>query len=199
MDPDHPQPAAAWPAGNGIAATATPPGQSRAARFDPVTSPLPIAGVATPTAPSDASIATTPALPTAPPAGTAAQQVVMHVAQAMNAGGKTVTIELHPAELGRVEIHFSFRSDGTDVRLTVDRPETFDAFSHDRSGLQQQLAQAGVDLGGGGLDLRLGQQQPDQSGSYSSGRTPRVAMPTPQPDATLATLWVGNGLLDILA
>jgi flagellar hook-length control protein FliK len=106
---------------------------------------------------------------------------------------------LHPAELGRVEIHFSFHSDGMDVRLTVDRPETFNAFSHDRSGLQQQLAQAGVNLGGGGLDLRLGQQQPDQSGSHSSGRNPQVTPPTSQPDATPTTLWISNSLLDILA
>lgn len=123
----------------------------------------------------------------------------MHVAQSLNDGGKTVTIELHPAELGRVEIHFTFHSDGTNVRLTVDRPETFDAFSHDRSGLQQQLAQAGVSLGGGGLDLRLGQQQSEQPGSYSSGRIPRVAMPVAQPNGAPATLWVSNSLLDILA
>ena len=123
----------------------------------------------------------------------------MHVAQSLNDGAKTVTVELHPAELGRVEIHFSFHSDGMNVRMTVDRPETFDALSHDRNGLQQQLAQAGVDLGAGGLDLRLGQQQPEQSGGYFGGRNPRVAMPSPQPQATPATLWVSDNLLDILA
>lgn len=201
LDPTSSRPAAAptLPAGNSVAATATPQTQPHDARSDSTTSPPYIAGVATPNAPSDVSTVPPSGLTAAPSAGTATQQVAVHVAQSMNAGGKTVTIELHPAELGRVEIHFSFHSDGTDVRLTVDRPETYDAFSHDRSGLQQQLAQAGVDLGGGGLDLRLGQQQPDQSGSYSGGRTSRVTMPTPQPDASPTTLWVSNSLLDILA
>ncbi len=132
-----------------------------------------------------------------PSAGTVTQQVAIHVAQSLNDGARSVTVELHPAELGRVEIHFSFHSDGMDVHMTVDRQETFDALSHDRNGLQQQLAQAGVDLGSGGLDLRLGQQQPDQPGGYSSARTSRVTTATPQ--STPATLWVSNSLLDILA
>jgi flagellar hook-length control protein FliK len=136
---------------------------------------------------------------TTPPTATAGEQVAMHVAQSLNEGGKTVTVELHPAELGRVEIHFSFHSDGMDVHMTVDRQETFDALSHDRSGLQQQLAQAGVDLGSGGLDVHLGQQQPDQPGGYSIGRNSRVAMPTPPSQTAPATLWVSNSLLDILA
>ena len=199
LDPTNPQPASTLPAGNGMATITTPQSQLHDARSDPAPAPIYSAGVVSPTAPSDAPNIPPSGVSAAPPTGTAAQQVAMHVAQSLNDGGKTVTIELHPAELGRVEIHFSFHSDGTDVRLTVDRPETFDAFSHDRSGLQQQLTQAGVNLGSGGLDLRLGQQQPDQSGSYSSGRTPRVTVPTPQPAAPPVTLWVSNGLLDILA
>jgi flagellar hook-length control protein FliK len=188
--------AATLPASDGSNTASTAQSQPHDARPDPIASPLYTAGVATPTVATDASPSAPPA---APPTGTATQQVAMHIAQSLSDGSKTVTVELHPAELGRVEIHFSFHSDGMNVRLTVDRPETFDAFSHDRSGLEQQLAQAGVHLGGGGLDLRLGQPPPDQTGSYSSGRIPRVTMPTPQSEATPATLWVSNSLLDILA
>ena len=130
--------------------------------------------------------------------GDAGEQVVMHVARSLASGADTVTVELHPAELGRVEIRFSFHADGLSVRMTIDRPETFDAFSRDRSGLEQQLAQAGVDFAGGGLDLRLGQQsgQPD---SYSSGTNPRVPMPATPSASAETTLWIGNSLLDILA
>jgi hypothetical protein len=195
----NPVPVPALPSGAGITAASTPQTQPHDARSDPVAPPPYTASATAPTAPSGATLAPSAGLPATPPTGTASQQVAMHVAQSLNDGGKTVTVELHPAELGRVEIHFSFHSDGMDVRMTVDRPETFDALSHDRSGLQQQLAQAGVDLGGGGLDLRLGQQQSDQTGSYSSGRTSRVTMPTPQSEAAPATLWVSNSLLDILA
>jgi flagellar hook-length control protein FliK len=201
LDQTNPQPVRAptLPGGNGLNAVSMSQGQPHDARSDPMAPPLYTPGVATPASSSDATTASPPGPPAAPPNRAATQQVAMHVAQSLNDGAKTVTVELHPAELGRVEIHFSFHSDGTTVRLTVDRPETFDAFSHDRSGLEQQLAQAGVDLGGGGIDLRLGQQQPDQAGGYFNGRTPRVAIPAPQPDATTATLWVSNSLLDILA
>jgi flagellar hook-length control protein FliK len=185
--------ATALPAGNGTQA-----GQPHDTRSDPVAPPVFGPNTGTPAAPPD--VANVPPFASAAlPTGTAGEQIAMHVAQSLNAGGKTITIELHPAELGRVEIHFSFHSDGTNVRMTVDRPETFDALSHDRNGLQQQLSQAGVDLGGGGLDLRLGQQQSDDSGSYSGARTPRVTTPAPQPQGTAATLWVSNSLLDILA
>jgi flagellar hook-length control protein FliK len=195
---DSPVPVPTLPSGNDIGAASAPQNQPHDARSDAVAPPLYPAGAASPAPPAGGAIAP-PSGPAAPPISTAAEQVAMHVAQSLNEGGKTVTIELHPAELGRVEIHFSFHSDGMDVRMTVDRQETFDALSHDRNGLHQQLAQAGVDLGGGGLDVRLGQQQPDQPGGYSSGRTPRAAMPTPSPQSTPATLWVSNSLLDILA
>ncbi len=206
MDPTNPPPSVnsaspvevpMLPVVNSIIAATAPQSQPRDTRSDPVTSPLYTAGVAPPTAPSDATVAP-PSVPGMLPTSTASQQVAVHIAQSLNDGGKTVTVELHPAELGRVEIHFSFHSDGTNVRMTVDRPETFDALSHDRNGLQQQLAQAGVDLGAGGLDLRLGQPPPDPSAGYSSGRISRVAMPA-QPEATPATMWVSNSLLDILA
>lgn len=126
------------------------------------------------------------------------EQIAIHVAKALNDGGKTVTVELHPADLGRVEIRFSFHSDGLDVRMTIDRPETFVAFSHDRAGLERQLTQAGVDLGGGGLDLRLG-QQPDHPDSYSGGRNPGAQSPAPQTKQTRPVSWTSNGLLNILA
>jgi flagellar hook-length control protein FliK len=196
---DRPVAASTLQAGNGFAIDSLQQNPPRDERSDTAATPLYNAGFATSTAPTSASVSPPIGLPSGPPTGSAMQQVAMHVAQSLNDTGKTVTVELHPAELGRVEIHFSFHSDGMNVRLIVDRPETFEAFSHDRSGLQQQLAQAGVNLGGGGLDLRLGQQQPDQSGSHSSGRSPRVTLPTAQPDAAPATLWISNSLLDILA
>jgi flagellar hook-length control protein FliK len=186
------------PAVSTTTAATAPQSQSRDARSDPVSPTLYPAGTASPTAPTGPATLT-PSAPAAPPTATVTQQVAIHVAQSLNEGTRTVTVELHPAELGRVEIHLSFHSDGMNVRMTVDRPETFEALSHDRGGLQQQLTQAGVDLGGGGLDLRLGQQQSDPSGGYSNARTSRVTMPTPQPEGTPATLWVSNSLLDILA
>jgi flagellar hook-length control protein FliK len=142
-----------------------------------------------------------PDMPATSPNTSAGEQVAVHVAAALQDGSRTITVELHPAELGRVEIRLSFESGSLNVQMTVDRQSTFEAFSRDRGGLEQQLGQAGVDLGSGGLDLRLGQQS-DQSESNTSGGgapAPRAAAPTPAPSTTPTTTWVGNGLIDILA
>jgi len=136
--------------------------------------------------------------PTAAPPANAGEQLAVRVAQALNDGGKTMTVELHPAELGHVEIHFSFHSNGMDVRVTIDRPETFDAFSRDHGGLERQLAQAGVNLGGGGLDLRLG-QQPNSPESYSNARSSRLSMPAASTVVAPAATWVNSNLVDIIA
>jgi Flagellar hook-length control protein FliK len=159
----------------------------------------PALSIGAPTTPASTGAPTAqPSGPAAQPAGDANRQVAMHVAQALSDGGKTVTVELHPADLGRVELRFSFHSDGVNVRMTLDRPETFNAFASDRSGLEQQLAQAGVDLGGGGLDLRLGQQAGDPD-SYPDGRNPRIPMPAALSAAASTSLWVSTNLVDILA
>jgi flagellar hook-length control protein FliK len=132
------------------------------------------------------------------PAGDAGEQVAIHIARAQSNGAKTITIDLHPAELGRVEVRLAFQSDGLSVRMTVERQETFEAFSRDRGGLEQQLAQAGVDLGGGGLDLRLGQQS-DQSGYEPGGGGSRSFSAVPAESVVPAAVWAGSGLIDILA
>ena len=152
--------------------------------------------VARPQPPAVAAVHTD--LPPSAPAGSAGEQIAVHVAKALQDGSKTITVELHPAELGRVEIRLSFQADGLSVRMTVDRQETFDAFSRDRTGLEQQLGQAGVDLGAGGLDLRLGQQS-DPSKSDTNGGGSRTVSAAPAPVVPSTTLWVGHGWLDILA
>jgi hypothetical protein len=166
---------------------------------DAVTLPAFTAGVAAPSiaAPNGTAIVQ-PATPAPTTAGSAGEQVAMHVSQALSNGEKTVTVELHPAELGRVEIRLSFHSDGMSLQMTVDRPETFDAFSRDRAGLEQQLTQAGVDFAGGGLDLRLGQQSGQPEG-YFNARNSRVMTPAPLLGTIPAMRWVGNSLIDILA
>ncbi len=196
-------------------ATAAPPvpsggplvtaGQSEAAKADDAASPIPTfagaAGVTLPTSPATntATVLPGPTLPRV--AGEAGEPVAMRIARAARDGDETVTLELHPAELGRVEVRLSFHADGVGVQMTLDRPETFEAFSRNRAGLEQQLAQSGIDLGGGGLDLRLGQQggQPDSERRSANFRAPTsfyAISPTTLPPVTS---WAGQGLVDIVA
>ena len=123
------------------------------------------------------------------PSGTAMAEanraVALRVNRAIRSGQDTLTIELHPAELGHVAVRLAFHGNNVDVRMVVSRQETFQAFSQDRAALEQQFSQAGINLGSGGLDLRYGQppapeaRQPVATGSPQMKDEPAELAPRP--------------------
>jgi flagellar hook-length control protein FliK len=153
--------------------------------------------------PSNTSFFSSAAIPAAAAAATPIQvpaEVATHISRALENGQQTLTIQLHPAELGRVEVHLSFHSDGLSVQMTLDRRETYDAFTRDRASLEQQFSKAGIDLGSGGLNLRFGQQSGQQSQrqtALNSGFNPVPVSPAAIARAT-SSRPAGNSL-DILA
>lgn len=127
--------------------------------------------------------------------------LAVRIAGAVSDGSSTVTVELHPAELGKVEVHLTFHTDGVDVKMNVARPETFESLNRKRASLEQQLAQAGIDLGGGGLDLRYGQQS-GQSAPRAASARQRVNLTVPLTGVQAAKstpLKPISGLIDIFA
>jgi flagellar hook-length control protein FliK len=112
--------------------------------------------------------------------------VALRVAHAAQDGVPTVSIDLHPAELGHVGIELSFHDGGVSVQMTLARHETYEAFSRDRVALEQQLAQAGLSLGSGGLDLRFGQKQDQQPAFAGTPAVARIASPHPAATASPA-------------
>jgi flagellar hook-length control protein FliK len=199
-------PSALGPLGQGSDnAPGGPRPAAAATRADAASGPDPgsVAAASLP-APSVSPAATGNASPALAPAPQAlADQthalLAMRVNRAIQDGQSTVSLELHPAELGRVEVHLSFRSDGVGVQMTIDRRETYDAFTRDRASLEQQFNQAGIDLGSGGLDLRYGQQS-DQSATRQAPMGNRsTAMPQPVAAVRPASARAGNSLIDILA
>ncbi|MBK1656615.1 hypothetical protein CKO45_00030 [Paracraurococcus ruber] len=143
---------------------ASPPPSALSAVADRVPDPAPATAIAGP-APAlprpEATPRSTPdvqAMPVPPRLmAEAGHQVALRVARAAEHRIETISVDLRPPELGRVEVRLSFRDGAVhQVVVAADRPETFQSFSQDRSQLEQQLARAGIELGAGGLDLRQG-------------------------------------------
>ncbi len=181
------------------------PGQSDIAKLDSAASALPTVAVAPGVTQQVSPGTTTNPVVTAAMlprvAGEAGEPVAIRIARAARDGEKSLTMELHPADLGRVEVRLSFHADGVGVQMTLDKPETFEAFSRNRAGLEQQLAQAGINLGDGGLDLRLGQQggQPGSERRPANLRTQAGSYAIAPPALPAAIAWAGQGLVDIVA
>lgn len=111
-------------------------------------------------------------------AAEARQQVALRVASAVASGVDTVSVDLRPPELGRVEVRLTFHENSVQVVVAAERATTYEAFRQDRAHLEQQLAQAGFDLGGGALDLRHGglprEREPEPPKPASAAATPPV-------------------------
>ncbi len=121
--------------------------------------------------------------------------VALRVSRAINSGEDTLTIELHPAELGHVAVHIAFHGSGVEVQMVVGRQETFQAFSQDRAALEQQFSQAGIDLGAGGLDLRYS-QTPEPKQAYGSGSLQAEAGLS---EAQASNIFSSDNLVNIVA
>lgn len=159
-----PEPGHAAPTSSAHPASAAKPGShSQAEDTGPAAAPLPVAAPNTPPpptthanllAPDRAAAASEPgrtgvAQPPAP-ATQIAQQLAPAVHVTLTAPeqpgrAKMLTIELKPAELGRVEVRIERPAEGpAKVELAVERPETLLRLVQDRPALQQALDQAGI-------------------------------------------------------
>lgn len=105
----------------------------------------------------------------------ATEQVRVKLVKAAQGGLDKIKIQLHPSELGKVEVRLEFGSDGG-VRglVTVDKPETLQLLQRDARQLEQALQDAGFKTGGDSLDFQMrgggtdGRQQNAGNGNGSS-------------------------------
>jgi flagellar hook-length control protein FliK len=91
-------------------------------------------------------------LPTIP----AHEQIAVQIQNAMQNGSSRLTLDLQPAELGRVEIRLNVDKDkNVTATVVVDRPATLDLLQRDAKALERALQDAGLQTGSGSLSFSL--------------------------------------------
>jgi hypothetical protein len=109
---------------------------------------------------------------------TAGEQVSVSIRKALKGGSDHVTVQLDPAELGRVEVRLDIRADGrTHVVVNADNKDTLDQLQRDARLLEKALQDAG--LGASAQDMAFNLQ----SGGKDEGDNPQVAGQAHEEDA----------------
>ncbi len=77
---------------------------------------------------------------------------------------KSITLQLDPPELGRVQVKMEFgENKNVKAMITVEKPETLAMLQRDIANLERALQEAGMEVGDGALDFELA-----EDGSFSS-------------------------------
>jgi flagellar hook-length control protein FliK len=99
------------------------------------------------------------------------EQLRMQLGKGLNAGNDTISVQLHPADLGRVEVKLELQDGQVKAIITADRADTLTLLKNDAPSLQQGLQDAGLQTDSNALSFQLRgeQQQRQQSGQ---GHTP---------------------------
>ncbi len=106
--------------------------------------------------PADAAAASRGTAPLASAAEQVAEQVKVRLALAARAGADHIAIELTPEHLGRVEVRLDVGRDGrVSAVILAAEPATLDLLKSDARGLEQALANAGLDASDDALSFGL--------------------------------------------
>ncbi len=101
-------------------------------------------------------------------------QVTFKIGQSFKNGSNKVTVQLNPAELGKVEVKIDVNPDGrTNIVIAVEKPETLQLLQKDSADLQRSLSQAGVQADSGSLNFSL--QSGNDNSHYNSNASDRAA------------------------
>ncbi len=124
----------------------------------------------------------------------AGAQVAVQIVRSLQQGVDRFSVQLHPHELGGVEIQLDFERAGRVTALiTAERPETLELLQRDSRFLERNLGDSGVKLSGDGLSFALKQDQQQQQqgqgfqeragsqGAEASTRPHRDASADPDP------------------
>ena len=99
----------------------------------------------------------------------------------------TFRMQLHPTDLGQLEVRLKFSKDGTmKAHLVADKPETLNMLQKDSAQLQKMLEQSGLQLDGNALSFDLRQQRDQGTQSAYNNNGNRAAAGNADDDIALA-------------
>jgi flagellar hook-length control protein FliK len=119
-------------------------------------------GLVQPEEPSATSGAVQATLPQAASA-TPAEQIKVQLAKGMKDGSDSITILLHPEDLGTVEVKLQMQDGQVKANISADNPATLALLKNDAHQLQQSLQSAGFNTDSNALSFQL--RDPQQQNS----------------------------------
>lgn len=112
------------------------------------------------------------------------EQIVFNVKSAVGNGSSKITIQLHPEDLGKLDITLDVDAKGkAGVTITADNKNTLDLLQRDSQGLQKALSDAGLKSDSGSLNFNLRGGQQEGQGQNQSQATNQYRKS--QPDESL--------------
>ena len=97
-------------------------------------------------------------------------QIKVQLSKSLKDGADTLSVQLHPEDLGRVDVKLEMQNGQVKATITADRPETLQMLKNDSSSLQQSLNNAGLGTDANSLNFQLrGEQQQQQSAQSGNG------------------------------
>lgn len=100
----------------------------------------------------------------------ASEQVQVAITTMKDDKLNSITLQLEPADLGRVEIKMDTVEGKTNISFLVDKPETLDSLARDARSLERMLQEAGVRADAGSMQFNLRQQPQEQGESGGKGK-----------------------------
>ena len=114
----------------------------------------------------DSSFAKIVQQPAQAPAVPVQDQVLVNIKNAVADGLSQIKIQLHPEELGKVEVHITTSADGkAGVSITADNRQTLSMLQNEARALQDALRDIGLKTDAGGLNFNLRDSQQDARNS----------------------------------
>ena len=132
------------------------------------------------------------------------QQVAVQIRRAVVDGDDHLSIQLKPAELGRIDVRLQFSGDGrVSAHITADNVATLDLMQRDTRGLERALQDAGLQTDSGSLsfnlrgDNRQAQDQQDNRGASGNARFTLDGPVEAELEELPAGRWVPAGRIDV--